>query len=55
MYVKWGASFCIGGANIKSSVIRNPKSLEEKVDYLQEQLNEVKRDFDEETKKLTIK
>jgi hypothetical protein len=37
------------------AVTRNPKTIEEKLEYLQEQINDVKRDFEHETKALKNK
>ena len=48
-------SYGISGAKAKLTVGRNPKSVEEKLEYLQEQINEVRRDFEEETKELNQK
>lgn len=39
----------------KGSVGRNPKSIEEKIEYLQEQINWVKRDLEQETKEINEK
>lgn len=40
---------------VRLSVVRNPQSIEEKIKYLQEQINEIKRDFEQETKDLNDK
>ena len=45
-------SYGISGAKAKLTVGRNPKSIEEKLEYLQEQINEARRDFEQEIKGL---
>ncbi|RFC40338.1 MAG: hypothetical protein DID89_2727546993 [Candidatus Nitrotoga sp. CP45] len=42
----------ISGGKAKVTVGRNPQSIDEKLEYLQEQINEVKRDFEQESKDL---
>ncbi len=48
-------SITYAGGKVKATVSRNPKSVEEKLEYLQEQINEVKRDLLEESKVLNDK
>lgn len=45
-----GASMAITGGKAKLSVGRNPQNIEEKIRYLQEQINEMKQEFEQETK-----
>ena len=45
-------SYGISGAKAKLTFGRNPKSIEEKLEYLQEQINEARRDFEQEIKGL---
>jgi len=40
------------GGKVKLRVTRNPKTLDEKIEYLQEQLNEVRREVETETTEL---
>jgi hypothetical protein len=48
-------SYGISGAKARPKVARKPKSIEEQLEYLQEQINEVRRDFEQETKELNQK
>lgn len=49
------ASMSMSAGKVKLTVGRNPKSIEEKIEYLQEQINEVKRDVEQESKELNEK
>lgn len=43
------------GTEAKITVVRNPKNIEEKIEYLQEQINVVKRDLEQTQKELNEK
>lgn len=45
----------MSGGKAKVTVGRNPQSIDEKLEYLQEQINEVKRDLEQESKGLNEK
>lgn len=47
-----GAAMGMSGGEAKMSVGCNPQSIDEKIEYLQEQINEVKRDLEQESKGL---
>ncbi len=46
-------SMSISGGKAKATVVRNPKFIEEKIEYLQEQINEVRVELEREAKELT--
>ena len=50
-----GFSIAIASATAKASASRNPTSIEEKLEYLQDQIDTIKRDMELETKKLDTK
>ncbi|MEQ8689532.1 MAG: hypothetical protein RIC89_01675 [Pseudomonadales bacterium] len=43
-----GANHMVTGGKVRLSVGRNPKTVEEKLSYLQEQIDEIRRDFQED-------
>ncbi len=45
----------MSGGKAKFTVGRNPQSVEEKIEFLQEQINELKRDLEQESKELNEK
>lgn len=47
-----GALHATSSLEAKLTVGRNPKSIDEKIEYLQDQINDVKRDIEQEAKKL---
>ncbi|RFC33088.1 MAG: hypothetical protein DID91_2727703235 [Candidatus Nitrotoga sp. MKT] len=50
-----GAAIVMSGGKAKVTVGRNPQSIDEKLEYLQEQINEVKRDLEQKSKGLNEK
>jgi hypothetical protein len=50
-----GAAMAVSGGKAKITVGRNPRSIEEKIEYLQEQITEIKRDIEQESKELNEK
>lgn len=50
-----GMTMVVSGGKAKLTVGRNPQNIDEKLEYLQEQINEVKRDFEQEAKNLNEK
>jgi hypothetical protein len=50
-----GGIITISGGRPKITVGRSPQNIEDKIDYLQEQINELKRDFGQESKELNEK
>lgn len=50
-----GAAMAITGGKARITVGRNPQSIEEKIQYLQDQINEIGQDLEQETKDINEK
>jgi hypothetical protein len=50
-----GASIAMASSTAKATVSRNPISIEEKLEYLQDQIDTIKRDIELESKELNAK
>lgn len=45
----------MAGGTVEVKVVRNPKTIEEKIAYLQTQIDEIKEDIEDQEKKITNK